>query len=135
MDRAAPFAALNRRKREHAKRMLAILSEEGKLMESYLYPVQVWQFGDGLTFIALAGEVVVDYSLRFKGAYGWHDTWVSAYNNDVFGYVPSLRVLKEGGYEGGGAMLFTSLPGPCRAGVEETIAETVDELVARIGGK
>ena len=125
----------NRRKREHAKRMLAILSEEGKLMESYLYPVQVWQFGDGLTFIALAGEVVVDYSLRFKGAYGWHDTWVSAYNNDVFGYVPSLRVLKEGGYEGGGAMLFTSLPGPFRAGVEETIAETVDELVARTGGK
>ncbi len=134
-DLDARLSDENRRKREHAKRMLAILSEEGKLMESYLYPVQVWQFGDGLTFIALAGEVVVDYSLRFKGAYGWHDTWVSAYNNDVFGYVPSLRVLKEGGYEGGGAMLFTSLPGPFRAGVEETIAEMVDELVARTGGK
>ena len=121
----------NRRKREHAKRMLAMLEEDGKLIESYPYPVQVWQFGDGLTFIALGGEVVVDYSLRFKGAYGWHDTWVSAYNNDVFGYVPSLRVLKEGGYEGGDAMLFTSLPGPFRAGVEETIAETVDDLVER----
>ncbi len=125
----------NRRKREHAKRMLAMLEEDGKLTESYPYPVQVWQFGDGLTFIALAGEVVVDYSLRFKGTYGWHDTWVSSYNNDVFGYVPSLRVLKEGGYEGGDAMLFTSLPGPFRAGVEETIAETVDELVERTGGK
>ena len=125
----------NRRKRDHAMRMLAMLEEDGKLMESYPYPVQVWQFGDGLTFIALAGEVVVDYSLRFKGTYGWHDTWVSSYNNDVFGYVPSLRVLKEGGYEGGDAMLFTSLPGPFRAGVEETIAETVDELVERTGGK
>ena len=125
----------NRRKREHAMRMLAIIEEDGKLIESYPYPVQVWQFGEGLTFIALAGEVVVDYSLRFKSTYGWHDTWVSGYNNDVFGYVPSLRVLKEGGYEGGDAMLFTSLPGPFRAGVEETIAETVDELVERTGGK
>jgi len=123
----------NQRKRNHAKRMLTIL-EEGELIESMPYPVQVWQFGDALTLIALAGEAVVDYSLRFKRAYGWHDTWVSAYNNDVFGYVPSLRVLTEGGYEGGDAMWGGSFPGPFRAGVEETIAETVDELVERTGG-
>ena len=124
----------NRRKREHAGRMLKILEDEGKLMTHFPYPVQVWQFGDSLTFIALAGEVVVDYSLRFKGAYGWNDTWVSSYNNDVFGYVPSLRVLREGGYEGGDAMLFTSLPGPFRSAVEETIADKVDDLVRRTAG-
>ena len=121
----------NRRVREHAERLLAILSGGGELMAEYPYPVQVWQFGKDLTFIALAGEVVVDYSLRFKKTYGWNDTWVSSYNNDVFSYVPSLRVLNEGGYEGGGAMLFGTLPGPFRAAVEETIAEKVDELVKR----
>ena len=59
---------------------------------------------------------------------------MSAYNDDVFSYVPSLRVLKEGGYEGGGAMLFGTLPGPFRAAVEETLVEKVDELVQRVGG-
>ena len=124
----------NVRVREHAERLLAILDQGGELMKEYPYPVQVWQFDDDLTFIALGGEVVVDYSLRFKKTYGWEDTWVSAYNNDVFSYVPSLRVLNEGGYEGGGAMLFGTLPGPFRAVVEETIAEKVDEFVKRTGG-
>ncbi len=124
----------NRLVRGHAERLLKVLADGGELMEAYPYPIHVWQFGEDLTFIGLAGEVVVDYSLRFKRAYGARDTWVSGYNDDVFSYVPSLRVLKEGGYEGGGAMLFGTLPGPFRAAVEETLVEKVDELVQRAGG-
>ncbi len=124
----------NRRVREHAERLLKILAAGGDLMQAYPYPIHVWRFGEDLTFIGLAGEVVVDYSIRFKRAYGARDTWVSAYNDDVFSYVPSLRVLKEGGYEGGGAMLFGTLPGPFRAAVEETVVEKVDELVKRADG-
>ena len=30
--------------------------------------------------------------------------WVAGYSNDVMAYIPSLRVLREGGYEGGDAM-------------------------------
>lgn len=64
------------------------------------YPVQVVRFGADLTFIALGSEVVVDFSLRFKKELaGPADIWVSGYSNDYTGYVPSLRVLKEGGYE------------------------------------
>ena len=54
-------------------------------------------------FIALGGEVVVDYSLRFKRQYGFDNLWVAGYSNDVFAYILSLRVLLEVGYEGGGA--------------------------------
>ena len=50
-------------------------------------------------WIALGGEVVVDYDLRFKGRYG-ADVWVTSYANDVMAYIPSVRVLHEGGYEG-----------------------------------
>ena len=78
---------------------------------------------------------MVDYALRFKGEYGWEDTWVAAYSNDVMGYVPSLRVLNEGGYEGGGALVNYGRPGPFAPAVEETIASKVAELVARAGGK
>ncbi len=117
--------------RRHGKFMLEIIEREGKVPDHYPYPIEVWQFGRGLTMIALGGEVVVDYSLRFKKEYGFDNLWVAGYSNDVFAYIPSLRVLKEGGYEGGGAMIGYGQPGPFGAAVEEIIAEKVDELVKR----
>ena len=119
-------------RRNHARQMLEILDREGRLPDRYPYPVQVWQFGKQLTWIVLAGEVVADYALRFKREYGPDTTWVAAYSNDVFAYIPSLRVLKEGGYEGGGAMIAYGQPAPFRAAVEEIVAEKVDELVGRL---
>jgi hypothetical protein len=64
------------------------------------YPVQVIKIGNDLTFITLGSEVVVDYSLRFKREFaGNAGVWVAGYSNDYTGYMPSHRVLKEGGYE------------------------------------
>jgi neutral ceramidase len=40
-------------------------------------------------------------------------------------YIPSLRVLKEGGYEGGGAMVYYGLPSVWGPRVEELIVEEV----------
>ena len=114
--------------------MLSILDRDGKLATRYPYPVQVWQFGKGMTWIILGGEVVVDYSLRFKKQYGWDNVWVAGYSNDVFAYIPSVRILKEGGYEGASAMLGYGQPGPFAEPIEEVIAGKVDELVRRTGG-
>jgi neutral ceramidase len=60
------------------------------------YPIQVWNFGKDLTMIFLAGEVVVDYSLRLKKELGANRIWVNSYANDIPCYIPSLRTLKEG---------------------------------------
>jgi hypothetical protein len=50
--------------------------------------------------VTLGAEVVVDYSLRLKRELaGKAVVWVAGYSNDYGGYIPSLRVLKEGGYE------------------------------------
>jgi hypothetical protein len=117
--------------RLHARRLLTELDRDGKIPVSYPYPVQVWQFGAGLKFIALGGEVVVDYSLRLKHEYGFDHTWVAGYSNDILAYIPSLRVLKEGGYEGGDAMIYFGRPGPFGAAVEEIIVEKVHDLVVR----
>jgi hypothetical protein len=116
----------------HARQMIAIIDREGSLPDRYPYPVQAWQFGGSLTLIALGGEVVVDYSLRFKAEYGWEDTWVAGYSNDVMGYIPSRRIAEEGGYEGGGAMVNYGRPGPLAPGVEDVIAAKVRELVTRV---
>ena len=123
----SPDAALRR----HAEYLLARMTPDGKLWDRYPYPVQIWQFGSSLKMIILGGELVVDYALRLKGIYGWTNTWVAGYSNDVFAYIPSVRILKEGGYEGGGAMIPYGQPGKFHPAVEETIIDTVERLVAK----
>jgi len=118
----------NRYERLHAECLLEELEQNGAITSTYPYLVQVIQFGDDLTMVALAGEVVVDYSLRFKRELAGPAIWVAGYSNDVFGYIPSVRILKEGGYEAGGAMLYTPLPGPFAPSVEQRIVKTVHEL-------
>lgn len=112
----------------HARRLLKELKETGKIRSTYEYPVQVMHFGTDWTIVALGGEVVVDYSFRIERELSPSNVTVAGYSNDVFGYVPSLRVLQEGGYEAGGAMLWGSLPGPFAANVEDKIIGKVLDL-------
>lgn len=118
--------------RKHAEVLLDELKQDGEICKTYPYLVQVLRFGDDLTLVALAGEVVVDYSLRLKAEIADSAVWVAGYSNDVFGYVPSLRVLQEGGYEGGDAMRYTQLPGPFAPSVEELIVGKVHEMVDKV---
>lgn len=115
------------------RRAAALLAEDqnGGIRTSYPYPIQVLQFGDDLTIVALGGEVVIDYALRIKQELAGSAVWVAGYSNDVMAYIPSERVLKEGGYEGTGAMRFTNLPNNWRPGLEDLIVGTVRDLAAR----
>jgi hypothetical protein len=117
---------------ERARLLLKRLEKEGSLSGTYPYPVQTWRFGDSITWIALGGEVVVDYSLRLKDELGRGKTWVAGYSNDVMAYIPSLRVLKEGGYEGGGAMVYYGQPTAWSPKVEESIVRAVHEQQKRL---
>ncbi len=111
------------------KNLLQVYQRDGKLPDRYSYPVQIWRFGSDLTFIALTGETVVDYCLRYKKEYGWETTWVAGYNNDLLSYVPSLRVLREGEYEGTTGMAEYGHPAPYGDAIEETISRKVQDLV------
>lgn len=112
----------------HATRVLQRLDEEGTLPKDYPYPVQVLRIGSDLTWVTLGGEVVVDYSLRLGRELPGQIVWVSGYSNDVMGYIPSQRVWDEGGYEGGGAMVYGTHPSRWASRVEEQIVDTVKEL-------
>jgi hypothetical protein len=50
------------------------------------------------------------------------------YSNDCPAYIPSLRVLKEGGYEGGDSMVYYGVHGPWAPSIEEDIMKTIHEL-------
>jgi hypothetical protein len=124
-----------------AARLLTEIKAGKPLARTYSYPVQVWQLGGRQLWIALGGEVVVDYAVRFKGEYG-ADTWVAGYVNDVMAYIPSARVLAEdkpprafgrGGYEGNTSMYVYGQPAHRWADdVEDRIALSVHRLVTQV---
>jgi len=117
----------------HAKAMLKLMDERSPILSHYPYPVQAVQFGKDLTLVALGGEVVVDYVLRIKREFGSKGIIVAGYSNDVMSYIPSLRVLKEGGYEADQSMTYYGLPGPYDEHVEEQIMATVRQVLKRVG--
>ena len=107
--------------------------ESGRpLSQTYPYPVSVWRIGNDLKFVALGGEVVVDYALRIKADLDG-PTWIAGYAHDVMAYIPSRRVLTEGGYEGGGAMVYYGLPCPWAPEVEEVLMGQVVKLAKESG--
>jgi len=118
-------------KRRCVERLIAELDAAGDLRTSYPYPVVLWRLG-AQTIVALGGEVVVDYAIFIKRMLG-HDTFVMGYTNDVMGYIPSERVLEEGGYEGGTAQILYGMPSAWEAGVEERVLNAVRELAVQVG--
>jgi neutral ceramidase len=108
------------------------INQQGATPDKVKYPVQIWSFGKDLNWIALTGETVVDYSLQLKQRYGWNTTWVCGYNNDLLSYVPSRRVLKEGGYEGTTGMYEYGHRAPYTDDVESRIIDSVERLMLKI---
>jgi hypothetical protein len=114
-----------------AQQMLATLDRGDKLPKRSPCPVAVWQFGCDLTLVALSGEVVVDYVALLEKALGPLKLWPAAYCNDVFGYLPSARVLREGGYETRG--LYTGGIGFFSPQAQDVLVARVRELAKKVG--
>jgi hypothetical protein len=130
-------------RRRHARRILEQM-EAGTLPREVPLPIQIWRFGEGLTLVALAGEVGVEYALQLKREFGAERVWPVAYANEVPCYIPSARVLSEGGYEAGwdrdqgpgvpgatGNILFYGWAAPLAPGVEDRIFAAVRSQLAR----
>lgn len=95
----APYAS--RRTTEHlmAKHMIAVLESGKSLPTHYTAPLAVWGLGDKLTLVGLPSEVVSEYANQLYAAHPDRSLWVAAYCNDFFGYVPTARIVREGGHE------------------------------------
>ena len=113
----------------HARVQLAKLDRGEKLQTELSYPIQTWTFGDQLAMVFLPGEVVVDYSIRLKKELDRNRLWINAYSNDVPCYIPSERILKEGGYEVDSSMWFYDRPTRLASGIEEKIIDEVHRQI------
>jgi hypothetical protein len=112
-----------------AQQNLARLDRGEALPRTLPYLIQTWTFGDSFAMVFLAGEVVVDYSLRLKRELDRSRLWVNAYANDVPCYIASARVIREGGYEGLTSMIYYDRPTSLAPETENLIIRTVHELL------
>jgi neutral ceramidase len=117
--------------RKRAAALLKVLETTGKIDDHYRhYPVQAWSLGEQLLWIALGGETLIDYNLRIKKELGGkRPVWITGYANDVMAYIPSARVLKEGGYEADSSMIYYGMPTKWAPAIEDKIIGKVHEVV------
>lgn len=115
-----------------AQMMLKAL-DAGKSIDRIDYPVQAVRFGRTLTLVALGGEVTVDYALRIKREYAGEPIVAVGYSNDVMCYIPSARVLREGGYEANDSMIYYGQAGPFSADVEDRVFTALHRVMKDVG--
>ena len=108
-----------------ARTLIERLDRGESLPTTVPYVVQTWCFGDDMAMVFLAGEVVVDYALRLKWEIDADRIWVAAYSNDVPCYIPSRRVLSEGGYEADFSMIYYGHPSRLAPATEDLIIQAV----------
>ncbi len=113
----------------HAQRMLEHIRHDGRVPAELGYHVTTWAFGRELAMVFLPGEVVIDYTLRLKRELDADRLWVTAYADDVPCYIPSKRILDEGGYEADSSMISYARPTRFAPIVEDRIIATAKALL------
>ena len=113
-----------------ANRLKKKLEAGEKLPVDYSYPVQAMTLG-GQLVVSLAGEVVIEYAIGVKQRFG-PETFVLTYSNDVMGYIPSTKVLQEGGYEGDTSQMVYGLPAKWDPAIEKTIYDACQSVVQEL---
>ena len=119
-------------KAARARAMLRAYDERSPVRR-LTYPAQAIRLDKSFTLLALGGEVVVDYQLRAKREYPKENLMVAGYSNEVMCYIPSLRVLKEGGYEVIDSMIYYGQPGPLAEDVEDLVFDAIHKVMKRVG--
>jgi hypothetical protein len=116
--------------RQRAELYLKLLEQGQPVPTSVKLPLAALRFGDDLTFVLVGGEVLVDYSRRFKRMLAADHPWTIGYAYEVPCYIPSTRVIKEGGYEAEFSLIYYGLYGPFRTSIEDLLVNRMTALVA-----
>jgi hypothetical protein len=91
--------------------------------------LQRLDLADGLALLAMDGEIVVTYGLRIRERSGG-SVLPLGYANGMTGYVPTAKLIAEGGYEGGASIPWFFLPAPFDPSVEPTLNNAIDDALS-----
>lgn len=79
---------------------------------------------EGLTILAMNGEIVVEYGLFIKKYFDGNVLPV-AYSNGMIGYVPTANQIAEGGYEPAESFVYFNLPAPLAPEAEKILIQAI----------
>lgn len=122
----------NKYEKRRAK-LIMEASNKGWDISNHSYPVQAMRIGNKLTLLSLSGEVVVDYSLNAKKRYAGEQLFVAGYCNQVVCYIPTEKILEEGGYEAVSNMIYYGMPGPFSKSVEKKVNTAIQQVMQKVG--
>ncbi|GIP32939.1 neutral/alkaline non-lysosomal ceramidase N-terminal domain-containing protein [Paenibacillus sp. J2TS4] len=93
--------------------------------------MNIIRIADGLAFLAMDGEIVVEYGMFIKKI-SEGSVLPLAYSNGMIGYVPTARQVEEGGYEGGDSAVYFGLPSAFEPALEDQIKAAAVNLVNEV---
>jgi hypothetical protein len=121
---------------KYEKRRAKLIMEamdKGWDLSAHSYPVQAMRIGNRLTILSLSGEVVVDYALNAKKQYPGEQLFVAGYCNQVVCYIPTERILEEGGYEPVSSQMYYGMPGPFEKNIETKVNAAIRTVMQKVG--
>jgi neutral ceramidase len=77
---------------------------------------------------------VVDYARRIKRLLADDYPWPIGYAYEVPCYIPSARVIKEGGYETESSLIYYGYYGPFRGSLEGQLFDRLGAMVTSLRG-
>ncbi|MBI5094848.1 MAG: hypothetical protein HZB26_20715 [Candidatus Hydrogenedentes bacterium] len=130
MDRAGYAAEMDtdyELRRLWAERMIQRLDRDGALPTHAPITVQGIQLGEGLRFIGVEGELVAELGRLVRDFFHAGVTFPLGYTNGEGLYLPTSKMLDEGGYE---AVSFWEygFPSPLAKGIEDHLTHALDHL-------
>ncbi|MGL6227418.1 MAG: neutral/alkaline non-lysosomal ceramidase N-terminal domain-containing protein [Thermoguttaceae bacterium] len=131
MEAIARFAP-NEYLQGYARHLVKMFNEKGELDKTYpQYPIQIWKIGNQ-PFVIFGGETLVQYAVHAKKLFG-DQTFVMGYANDVMGYIPSAKAIREGGYEVVESQIGYARPGRWAPEIEKIIVDATAQLGEQVG--
>jgi hypothetical protein len=88
--------------------------------------IAIWHLGEETRIIAMEGEIFSELSLKIKKMFKSNKTVVLGYSNGVSTYIPTRKVLQEGGYEAEVYIFF--LRGPFIPEIEDIMIGTIARM-------
>lgn len=98
------------------------------------YAVQSWQLGD-LTIVALEGEVCADWGAFARSLPATKHAMTIGYANEVSSYIPTARIIQEGGYEGDLSHKVYLLPSRFEPKMEVELSALIRRAVAQVADR
>jgi len=132
LERLASDPDVSPPRRRWAGETLALLEERGRLPRRTRCFVHFVCLGEDTRIVGLEGEPCTGIGKRIKALFGDRGTVVVGYCNGSVAYLPTRRILEEGGYEAESYVYF-GLPSRFAPGVEDKLAEAAMKAAERCG--